>query len=170
MWNRDSYRVALRVGGVMAATAVSMLLAAHAAHAQTADTDPVATLLSSLGYGKYVVLWLALVGTFSHLAPFYPPTWPGAALVRSLALLVGHAKPAVPVSAGDAAKTAAAVMWLGLLGVGSLTACSLAPAACKVDEAAVPLADDVAEAAGGVSATAAAVVHPAVVGACAPAK
>lgn len=64
--------------------------------------DPTAALvgfLQYMGWGVYVPVVLAGIGFFSVVAPFYPSTWPGAAVVHKLALLVGRATPAVPAGA-----------------------------------------------------------------------
>lgn len=60
--------------------------------------DPVTSLsqlLVSLGYGAFVPVLLAIIGLFSAVSTVYKPTWPGASTVHTLALLTGHAVPAV---------------------------------------------------------------------------
>lgn len=63
--------------------------------------DPVSALdagLTSLGYGAYVPVVLAVVGLFSAISTVYPATWPGSKVVHTIALLKGNAKPAVPAT------------------------------------------------------------------------
>lgn len=52
--------------------------------------------MTSLGYGQYIAVALALVGLASTIAPIYPVNWPGAKILHWLALLKGNAAPAVP--------------------------------------------------------------------------
>lgn len=59
-------------------------------------SQTIADVLTSLGYGAYVPVALAVIGLFSAVAAVWPPTWRGAATIHRLALLVGHAKPATP--------------------------------------------------------------------------
>lgn len=52
--------------------------------------------LTALGWGAYVPVAFAVVGLFSAVSTVYPSTWPGAAVVHSIALLKGNASPATP--------------------------------------------------------------------------
>lgn len=54
--------------------------------------------MESMGLGAYVPVVLSVIGLFSAISTVYPPTWPGAGFVHTIALLFGKATPVVPAS------------------------------------------------------------------------
>ncbi len=70
--------------------------------------DPVTTTveagLTAAGYGAYIPLALAVIGAASMIATVYPPTWPGAKILHTFALLKGNAKPAIPAGTSETTK------------------------------------------------------------------
>lgn len=64
--------------------------------------DPtIVAVMTQLGWAQYVPVVLALIGLASAVSAVWPPTWPGAAMIHKIALLVGHARPAVPAGVAN---------------------------------------------------------------------
>jgi hypothetical protein len=87
------------------------------------DPTTLAALLAQCGYGAYVPVVLAVIGLASAIATVYPPNWPGAPIVRGVAMLFGHAKPATPTQPTPV-PAAKALLILFAMGIAlSLSAC-----------------------------------------------